>query len=75
MEFNISPLDNRYKNKCDLLREYVSDFGFNKIRYEVELKYFEFLLNILYKFILKVIMNFHDYLVLMVILIYNMIVM
>ena len=50
MELNISPLDNRYKNKCDLLREYVSDFGFNKIRYEVELKYFEFLLNILYKY-------------------------
>ena len=48
MEFNISPIDNRYKNKCDPLREYVSDFGFNKIRYEVELKYFEFLLDILY---------------------------
>ena len=48
MEFNISPLDNRYKNKCDSLREYVSDFGFNKIRYEVELKYFEFLLDTLY---------------------------
>ena len=32
MELNISPLDNRYKNKCEPLREYVSDFGFNKIR-------------------------------------------
>ena len=50
MELNISPLDNRYKNKCEPLREYVSDFGFNKIRYEVELKYFQFLLNILYKY-------------------------
>ena len=49
MELNISPLDNRYKNKCDPLREYVSDFGFNKIRYEVEIRYFEFLLNLLYK--------------------------
>ena len=48
MELNISPLDNRYKNKCDPLREYVSDFGFNKIRYEVELRYFEFLLDTLY---------------------------
>lgn len=48
MELNISPIDNRYKNKCDPLREYVSDFGFNKIRYEVELKYFEFLLDKLY---------------------------
>ena len=48
MELNISPIDNRYKHKCDLLREYVSDFGFNKIRYEVELKYFAFLLKLIY---------------------------
>ena len=37
---NISPIDNRYKESCDSLRPYVSDFGINKIRCEVEVKYF-----------------------------------
>ena len=48
MEFNISPIDNRYKNKCDKLRTIVSDFGLNKIRTEIELKYFSFLLKLLF---------------------------
>ena len=34
MELNISPIDSRYSNLCDILRTYVSDFGINKIRME-----------------------------------------
>ena len=39
MEFNISPIDNRYSSISNTLSYYVSDYGINKIRYEVELKY------------------------------------
>lgn len=45
MELNISPLDNRYKDKANQLRPFVSDFGLNKIRTEIELRYFSFFLK------------------------------
>jgi adenylosuccinate lyase len=50
MELNISPIDSRYSNLCDILRPYISDFGINKIRYEVELKYLRFLLKLVYNY-------------------------
>ena len=46
MDLNISPIDSRYSNLCDILRPYISDFGINKIRYEVELKYLRFLFSL-----------------------------
>jgi adenylosuccinate lyase len=49
MEFNISPIDNRYRSISNTLSYYVSDYGINKIRYEVELKYLEFILNLLFR--------------------------
>ena len=42
---NISPIDNRYKDSCNTLRPYVSDFGINKMRCEVEIKYFILILK------------------------------
>jgi adenylosuccinate lyase len=42
---NISPIDNRYKFICEPLNEYVSDYGINKIRCEVEIEYFILLLK------------------------------
>ena len=45
---NISPVDNRYYNICNDLRHITSDYGINKIRLEVELKYFRLLMNILF---------------------------
>jgi adenylosuccinate lyase len=48
MEFNISPIDNRYKSISNTLSYYVSDYGINKIRYDVELKYLEFILKLLF---------------------------
>ena len=50
MEKNISPIDNRYSNICDNLREYVSDYGINKIRFEIEIKYLRFLLKLLFNY-------------------------
>ena len=37
---NIGPIDNRYSKVCEPISEYLSDFGMNKIRCEVEIKYF-----------------------------------
>ena len=42
---NLAPIDNRYKKICDPIRSYLSDYGMNKIRCEVEIKYFLMLLN------------------------------
>lgn len=42
---NISPIDNRYKNTCNTLREITSDYGLNKIRCEVEIEYLIMLLK------------------------------
>ena len=53
MELNISPIDSRYSNLCDIIRPYVSDYGINKIRYEIELKYLRFLLKIVYNYDLE----------------------
>ena len=53
MELNISPIDNRYSSICEPLRQYVSDYGINKIRYEVEIKYLIFLLKLLYNYDLE----------------------
>lgn len=38
--FNISPIDNRYQEQTKELSEYLSDYGINKIRCEIEIKYF-----------------------------------
>lgn len=50
MAHNISPIDNRYKNKCEELRDLTSDFGINKIRYEVELRYLRMILNLIFEY-------------------------
>ena len=42
---NIGPIDNRYSEVCDPISDYLSDFGMNKIRCEVEIKYFLLILN------------------------------
>ena len=42
---NISPLDNRYREHTLELTEYLSDYGINKIRCEVEIKYFIMLID------------------------------
>jgi len=39
--FNLSPLDNRYYDKVSSLRYFLSDFGINKIRCEIEIEYFK----------------------------------
>ena len=39
--FNISPLDNRYYDKVSNLRIFTSDYGINKIRFDIELAYFK----------------------------------
>ena len=46
--FNISPLDNRYYDKVYDLRYFLSDFGVNKIRFDIELDYFKELVNYLH---------------------------
>ena len=59
MEYNISPVDNRYSTICDNLRNFVSDYGINRIRFEIEIKYLRFILKLLfnYKFDINTIMN------------------
>ena len=42
---NIGPIDNRYSEVCDPISDYLSDFGMNKIRCEVEIKYFLLILD------------------------------
>ena len=42
---NIGPIDNRYSEVCDPISDYLSDFGMNKIRCEVEVKYFLLILD------------------------------
>ena len=42
---NIGPIDNRYSEVCDPISDYLSDFGMNKIRCEVEIKYFLLILH------------------------------
>ncbi len=39
--FNLSPLDNRYYDKVSSLRYFLSDFGINKIRFDIEIEYFK----------------------------------
>ena len=48
MELNITPIDNRYSSITNNLSLYVSDYGINKIRYDIEIKYLKYLLNILF---------------------------
>lgn len=62
MEKNISPIDNRYSNICDSLREYVSDYGINKIRFDIEMRYLRFLLKLLfnYKFDISSFINMYS---------------
>ena len=43
--FNICPLDNRYYDVTRILSHYVSDYGINKIRCEIEIKYFLMLIQ------------------------------
>ena len=43
--YNISPIDNRYLEECKIIREYLSDYGINKIRCEIEIDYFMLLLT------------------------------
>ena len=43
--FNICPLDNRYYEVSKILSPYVSDYGINKIRCEIEIKYFLMLIQ------------------------------
>ena len=45
---NISPIDNRYSKITEPLNVYVSDFGMNKLRCNIEIEYFIFLLNKLF---------------------------
>ena len=59
MEFNISPIDNRYSSISNTLSYYVSDYGINKIRYEVELKYL--ILKILFKIDLDIDTTLEDF--------------
>jgi adenylosuccinate lyase len=47
--FAISPLDGRYSEICDPLREYFSEFAYIKQRYNLELRYLEFLIRLLHK--------------------------
>ena len=46
--FNLSPLDNRYYDKVSSLRYFLSDFGINKIRCEIEIEYFKELVKFLH---------------------------
>ena len=45
--YSICPLDGRYGDSCDPLREYFSEFAYTKQRYLLELKYLEFLILLL----------------------------
>ena len=57
---NISPIDNRYKNICESISIYASDFGINKLRCNVEVEYFILIIEILTD--LKLNTNNYDYL-------------
>ena len=46
---NISPLDSRYKNKCNLVRQFFSYYEWVRFRVYVELKYYKFLIETLTK--------------------------
>jgi adenylosuccinate lyase len=46
--FNISPLDNRYYDKVSSLRYFLSDFGVNKIRFDIEIHYFKAIVEYLH---------------------------
>ena len=46
--FNISPLDNRYYDKVSSLRYFLSDFGVNKIRFDIEIHYFKEIIEYLH---------------------------
>ena len=46
-QYAICPLDGRYSDSCDPLREYFSEFAYMKQRYIIELKYLEFLILLL----------------------------
>ena len=43
MNITISPLDDRYKNKTNIIKDYFSEFAFCKYRVFVELIYFKHL--------------------------------
>ena len=46
--FNISPLDNRYYDKVTSLRYFLSDFGVNEIRFNIEVHYFKAIVQYLH---------------------------
>ena len=54
MKLNITPIDNRYRNISNTLSYYVSDYGINKIRYEVEMKYLKYILKLLFNIQLEI---------------------
>jgi adenylosuccinate lyase len=48
-KYSICPLDGRYRDVCNPLREYFSEFAYVKQRYDLELRYLEFLIGLLEK--------------------------
>jgi len=46
--FNLSPLDNRYYDKVSSLRYFLSDFGVNEIRFNIEMHYFKAIVQYLH---------------------------
>lgn len=48
-QYSICPLDGRYSDVCDPLRDHFSEFAYVKQRYILELDYLEFLMSLLHR--------------------------